>query len=193
MGRHDGRRAAKLAAPGGDADTAGAVAPPALAFSGLPPGTRLADRYRVVRLLGRGGMGEVYEVLDLALAIPVALKTIHLSLARNPLALRRFKREILLARSITHTSVCRIYDLGWAEDRGREVSFLTMELLRGEPLAARLAARGRLASGEALPLVRQMTAALEAAHRAGVVHRDFKSGNVAETRFRFGAGDRAAE
>jgi len=163
---------------GDTAATPAGTVPASASSPSLPPGTRLADRYAVVGLLGRGGMGEVYEALDLALAIPVALKILHPTLARDPRALRRFKCEVLLARSITHTNVCRIYDLGWAEDRGREVSFLTMELLRGETLAARVKARGRLATAEALPLVRQMSAALEAAHRAGVVHRDFKSGNV---------------
>ncbi len=147
------------------------VSPPAFAT-----GDRLANRYRVVRVLGRGGMGEVYEVWDEELAVPVALKMLRLELSDAEEALRRLKREVLLARSISHPHVCRVYDLGHHMN-GQAAWFLTMDLLRGETLQERLD-RGRLPREEILPLVEQMASGLGAAHRAGVVHRDFKSGNV---------------
>src|SRR5678815_4790193 len=77
----------------------------------LPPGTILESRFRIVRLIGRGGMGEVYEAVDLALGIRVALKTMRLGQASGEDGLRRFRREILLARRITHPNVCRVFEL----------------------------------------------------------------------------------
>ncbi|MEL7060452.1 MAG: protein kinase, partial [Acidobacteriota bacterium] len=144
------------------------------------PGSLLAERYRVVAFLARGGMGEVYEADDLALGQRVALKTISARLGADTAAIDRFKREIALARLVTHPNVCRIFDLGRhvPAEGGEPVVFLSMELLRGETLAALLKRRGRLTPAEAQPLAAQMAEALEAAHRAGVVHRDFKSENV---------------
>jgi serine/threonine-protein kinase len=160
--------------------------PPEITGDGPPPSGRpsfaedqlLAGRYRIVRFISRGAGGEVYEAEDLELRVRVALKSIRASIARDPDALARFKREILLARSISHPNVCRIFDLGQHRDGGGGAFFLTMELLDGETLADRIERRGRLPEAEALPLVRQMAAALGAAHDAGVVHRDFKPGNV---------------
>ncbi|MCP3960181.1 MAG: tetratricopeptide repeat protein [bacterium] len=150
-------------------------------------GELLSGRYRIVRFLARGGMGEVYEAEDLELRQHVALKTISAHAGEaDEAAVERFKREIALARSVTHPNVCRIFDLGRhrpasADPDGPKtppVTFLTMELLEGETLSACLIRRGRLSTAEALPLVEQMAAALAAAHRAQVVHRDFKSENV---------------
>src|SRR5205807_1629158 len=93
-------------------------------------------------------------------------------------AVARLRREVQLARKVTHKNVCRIFDLGLHEEGGRATAFLTMELLSGETLAARLARAGPLTPGEALPLLTQMAAALDEAHAAGVLHRDLKSGNV---------------
>ena len=145
------------------------------------PGTQLAQRYQVVRFLAQGGMGEVYEAQDLELRQRVALKTIsphaHGSVGDAPE--ERFKREIALARVVTHPNVCRIFDLGVHVDvQGQRTTFLTMELLEGETLSSLLRRKGRLGTREALPVVRQMAAALDAAHHAGIVHRDFKSENV---------------
>jgi tetratricopeptide (TPR) repeat protein len=128
-------------------------------------------------------MGEVYEAEDLELGESVALKTVRAEIAADLRALERFKTEVHLARKVTHPSACRIFDVFHHRDEsagpgGPDVTFLSMELLRGETLASRLARAGRLAPGEALPLVEQMAGALEAAHRAGVIHRDFKSANV---------------
>ncbi|MFN7941936.1 MAG: tetratricopeptide repeat protein [Thermoanaerobaculia bacterium] len=140
----------------------------------------VAGRYRVLRFIARGGMGEVYEALDLELHSRVALKTIDPRTAESKDAIERFKREILLARRVTHPNVCRIFDVGYhAADGALDPTiFLTMELLEGQTLATRLRTGGPLPPGQALPLVEQMAAALAAAHAAGVVHRDFKSENV---------------
>ena len=150
----------------------------------LLPAQVLADRFRVVRFCGRGGMGEVYEVEDLELGIPVALKILRPDVAVEPDVVARFRREILLARKVTHPNVCRIFDVFHhrAEPSGNapggELVFLTMELLRGETLAERLRRLGRLSVEEVRPLAQQMAEALGAAHAAGIVHRDFKSANV---------------
>ena len=144
----------------------------------LPPGSLVADRYRTGELVGRGGMGAVYEVHDQLLDDTVALKILHAGSTFDPKALRSFKQEVLLARQVSHPNVCRLFDFGVHHTDAGEVPFLTMELLRGETLAARLRASGRMPVEAALPLVRQIAAGLQAAHRAGVVHRDLKTENV---------------
>ncbi len=139
----------------------------------------VAGRYRVVRFLAAGGMGEVYEVEDLELGERVALKTMRVELTDAPHALERFRREAQLARKITHPNVCRVFDVAkHQEPSGDLVVFMTMALLAGESLSARVRRDGPLAVAEALPLVRDLAAALDAAHAAGVLHRDFKSDNV---------------
>jgi Tol biopolymer transport system component len=146
----------------------------------LVAGQEVADRFRIVRLIARGGMGEIYEADDLDLEVTVALKVLRSSLAADPLAVENLRHEIHLARQVAHPNVCRVFDVFRLrlEDRPAAAIGFTMELLHGETLAERLAERGRLSPDEALPLIRQMAAALDAAHRAGVVHRDFKSANV---------------
>jgi len=143
-------------------------------------GDVIAGRYEIVRFLARGSGGEIYEVQDRELRLRVALKTVNPEAAGDRRAQGRFRREILLARQVSHPNVCRIYDLGLhrPEDGGREVMFLTMELLEGRTLADRIEEGGAIDPEEALPLVRQMAGALAAAHGVGVVHRDFKSSNV---------------
>lgn len=149
----------------------------------LAPGDVVAGRFRVVRRLGSGGMGDVYEVWDQDLGAAVALKTLRPDLVRDPTALDRFRREVQLTRQVTHRNVCRVYD--FVHQRGvdvegprHEIMGLTMELLRGETLAEHLSRSGAFAPHEALPIVRQIATALAAAHRVGVVHRDLKCGNV---------------
>ena len=146
----------------------------------LTPGQVLASRYRVVSFLGRGAVGEVYEALDLELDEPVAVKVLRPEIAGDEQALRRFKREVQLARRVTHPHVCRVFDLIYHSDGpdGGPRVFLTMELLRGETLADRLERGGPLSTAEALPIVSQIAQALEAAHANGVIHRDLKSANV---------------
>ena len=146
----------------------------------LASGQLVAARYRVVRFLARGGMGEVYEAEDLELRERVALKTVRSDVARDQVAVERFRREIQLARKVTHPNVCRIFDVAFHGG----LIFLTMELLEGESLAQRLRRAGRLSTEEALPIVRQVAEALHAAHQAGVIHRDLKPGNVVLTESR---------
>lgn len=143
-------------------------------------GAVVAQRYRVLRFVAAGGMGDVYEAQDQELGTRVALKTLRLDLLGDEGAKERFKTEILLARKVTHPHVCRIFDLGThrPDGDGRPVTFLTMEYLQGETLADRMVRAGRLAPEEALPLVGQISEALAAAHRAGVIHRDLKPANV---------------
>ena len=169
-----------------DEDQTWTTGPQAPGRRGEPLLTRhliVADRFRVVRFLARGGMGEVYEVQDQALGTRVALKLLRSEYAGNDEAIERLKREIHLAREVTHRNVCRIFDLvnchiPQKDAAPRVVLGLTMELLKGETLAERLQHSGKMSPDEALPLVFQMAAALDAAHSVGVVHRDFKCSNV---------------
>ena len=140
----------------------------------LPVGARVARRYRVLRMLGRGGMGEVYEVEDELLREGVALKVLSAALQADDRANRRLKRELGLARRITHPNVCRMFDLG--EDGG--VLFVTMELLRGETLAKRLRRSPPIPQSEQSRIAAEICAGMAAAHDAGVIHRDLKSENV---------------
>lgn len=146
------------------------------------PGEIISGRFKILRFIGRGGMGEVYEARDLKLLERVALKTIRSEVASDPKTLERFKKEIQLARRVRHPNVCRMYDLEEHQPlmpgSGPPISFLAMELLEGETLANRLHRQGRMSSEEALPLIRQMADGLAAAHKEGVVHCDFKPGNV---------------
>ncbi|HTG62512.1 MAG TPA: serine/threonine-protein kinase, partial [Terriglobia bacterium] len=138
-------------------------------------GKVVSGRFQIVRFIGRGGMGEVYEAKDLELGAHVALKTIRPEIAWDPRTLARFKQEIQLARHVTHRNVCRMYDLEHCrpDNKGQpDITFLTMELLEGETLAERLSRRGRVRVEEALTLVCQMGEGLAAAHEVGVVHRD---------------------
>ena len=147
--------------------------------SGLPEGALLLERFKLVRLVGRGGMGEVYEARDLRLHATVALKTVRGSAADGGALLDRLRREVQLARAVTHPNVCRVFDLHEGPGpEGRPVAFVTMEFLDGETLAERLHRDGRLPPGEARSLLEQMAEGLAAIHARGLVHRDFKPGNV---------------
>ena len=138
------------------------------------PGSLLAGRYRIVALLGRGGMGEVYRADDLKLAQPVSLKFLPESLAASPSSLARLHNEVRIARQVSHPNVCRVYDIGEAGHQ----SFLTMEYVDGEDLASLLRRIGRLPGDKAIQIARQMCAGLAAAHDKGVLHRDLKPSNV---------------
>ena len=141
---------------------------------GFTPGTVLAERYRVIGLIGRGGMGEVYRADDLKLGQPVALKFLPDRLSSDKALLDRFFSEVRTARSVAHPNVCRVYDV--AEVDGRH--FLSMEYVDGEDLASLLRRIGRLPHDKALELSRQLCAGLAAAHERGVLHRDLKPANV---------------
>jgi tetratricopeptide (TPR) repeat protein/TolB-like protein/predicted Ser/Thr protein kinase len=137
-------------------------------------GTKLAGRYEIMELLGQGGMGAVYKARDMELERFVALKLIRPDLANNPEILRRFKQELILAREVSHRNVIRIFDLGQAEG----FKFITMEFVEGRDLRAPLRERGKLSPDEAVRIIAQVCRALEAAHIAGVVHRDLKPQNI---------------
>src|SRR5436190_15786440 len=138
------------------------------------PGTILADRYRIVGLLGKGGMGEVYRADDLKLAQPVALKFLPDHLLSDGAALARFHREVRVARQVSHKNVCRVYDIGEIDGR----HFLSMEYIKGEELSSLLRRIGRLPQDKALQLARQICAGLAAAHDVGFLHRDLKPANI---------------
>ena len=154
-------------------------------LNGLHPSDVIADRFRIIRFIDRGGMGEVYEAEDLAMRSRhrLALKIIRRKISTNGAVVARFEREIEIGKEVTHRNVCRIYDLGvhHAKDpsgRPVDIVFLTMELLQGSTLALRLSRQGPLSTLEALPLIRQIAEALTAVHAAGVVHCDLKPGNI---------------
>jgi tetratricopeptide (TPR) repeat protein len=144
----------------------------------LAPGDVIAERYRITKLIGRGGMGEVYEARDLLLKEDVALKTLRGDLVGDESLLLRFQQEISIARKVTHPNVCRIFEVGiHRSGEAPPLLFFAMELLHGQTLADRIS-RGRLTREEAFPIAVQLAEGLEAAHRAGIVHADFKSANV---------------
>src|ERR1700731_191019 len=147
------------------------------------PGTTLAGRYRIVSPLGKGGMGEVYRAEDLRLGQTVALKFLPRSLAQTEEALERFKREVRLARQVSHPNVCRVFDIGEISETGEAGknithTFLTMEFVDGEDLASLLRRIGRLSPDKAVEIARQLCAGLAAAHEHGIVHRDLKPANI---------------
>src|SRR5687768_5149911 len=138
------------------------------------PGAIIAERYRIVGLLGRGGMGEVYRADDLKLSQPVALKFLPDHLLSDGAALARFHREVRVARQVSHKNVCRVYDIG--EVNGRH--FLSMEFIKGEELSSLMRRIGRLPQDKAIQIARQVCAGLAAAHDVGFLHRDLKPANI---------------
>lgn len=141
---------------------------PHIAFA---PGEVFAGRYRMVERIGSGGMGDVWRADDLVLETEVALKVIE---STDPAARERIFTEVRLARQITHPAVCRVFDVGEA----RGVIFFSMELIRGEDLAALLRRVGRLPQEKVVDIGRQLCAGLVAAHAQGVLHRDLKPANI---------------
>jgi serine/threonine protein kinase len=149
------------------------TAVPVATSASLESGGMLAGRYRIVRLLGRGGMGEVYLAEDTRLSQTVALKFLPPSLAADPLRFEQFHNEVRVARQVSHPNVCRVYDIG--EDAGR--LFLSMEYVEGDDLAKALS-DGPLDEARAIDVTRQLCAGLAAVHASGVLHRDLKPANV---------------
>ena len=140
----------------------------------FPPGTMVGARYRVVSLLGRGGMGEVYRADDLKLGQVVALKFLPETLERDPQRLERFLNEVRVALRVSHPNVCRVYDVGEVDGR----HFISMEFVDGEDLASLLRRIGRFPEDRATRVARQLCAGVAAAHDRGVLHRDLKPANV---------------
>lgn len=138
------------------------------------PGTLLNGRYRIIALLGKGGMGEVYRATDLTLGQSVALKFLPALGAGDPRLLERFHNEVRIARQVSHPNVCRVYDIGEAEG----LVYLSMEYVDGEDLSTLLKRIGRLPSEKATEIARKICAGLAAAHDRGVIHRDLKPHNV---------------
>lgn len=147
---------------------------PALDEGRFIPGQILAERYRIVALLGKGGMGEVYRADDLRLGQTVAMKFLPEAVSQDGAAQARFHREVRLARQVSHSNVCRVFDIGEAAG----LPFLTMEYIDGEDLSSLLRRIGRLSQDKAVDISRQLCAGLAAAHEAGVLHRDLKPANV---------------
>jgi len=138
------------------------------------PGQIIAERYRVVALAGRGGMGEVYRAEDLTLGQVVALKFLPEALSQDAAGLARFHAEVRTGRQVSHPNVCRVFDIGETEG----TLFLTMEYVDGEDLASVVRRIGRLWPDKATEIARQICAGLAAAHERGVIHRDLKPANV---------------
>lgn len=156
----------------------GAERRPEIGARRLHAGDTLGLRYRIIQTLGVGGMGVVYQAWDEELGVAIALKVIRPEVMADPVSARvieeRFKRELLLARQVTHRNVVRIHDFGEIE----EIKYITMPFIQGEDLATVLRREGRLPLPRALSLARQIAAGLAAAHDAGVVHRDLKPANI---------------
>jgi serine/threonine protein kinase len=165
---YEGRVEQFIPVPALDMDDAGNGGAPPRFPEGQPVGP-----YRIVALIGRGGMGEVYQAQDTRLDRDVALKFLPAHYVDTPDALERFRREARAISSLNHPNICTLYDVG--EHEGQP--FLVMERIEGQSLKQRLAG-GALAAGEALSIASQVCEALEAAHAKGIVHRDIKPANI---------------
>ena len=140
----------------------------------FPPGSQIAERYRILGRLGKGGMGEVYRANDLRLGQTVALKFLPETTAKDPGMLARFYNEVRIARQVTHPNVCRVFDIGDVDGQ----PFISMQFVDGENLASLLLRIGRLPADKAVEMSRRLCAGLAAAHSQGVLHRDLKPANI---------------
>jgi serine/threonine protein kinase len=152
---------------------------PAAAVNGpLQPGQSFGSRYKIIRTLGIGGMGAVYEALDAELSVTVALKVIRPEVMEDPTTAaeieRRFKRELLLARQVTHKNVVRIHDLGDIDG----LKFITMSYVDGSDLSTIVRRDGKLPVQRVMRIARAVASGLVEAHKQGVVHRDLKPANI---------------
>ena len=138
----------------------------------------LAGRYRLIRLVARGGQADVHEAIDESSGKPVAIKMLRAELLDRHDAVERLRREVTLAARIRHRNVARVDGFGIHDDGGRELAFVAMEFLPGETLHARRSRLGRLSAEQALPIVAQVATGLAAAHAQNIIHRDLKPGNV---------------
>ena len=166
--------AAAAAAPASDISQLTSSSSAVVEDGRFAPGTLLGGRYRILGLLGRGGMGEVYRATDLMLGQAVALKFLPAEASQNPRLLERFHGEVRVARLVSHPNVCRVFDIGEMDG----TPFISMEYVDGEDLASLLLRIGRLPADKALEIARKLCAGLAAAHDRGVIHRDFKPQNI---------------
>lgn len=174
MSTATGAAAEPLGAPAESPPVARIISSDSIPAGGFTPGTILADRYRIIGLLGRGGMGEVYRADDLKLGQPVALKFLPPKFAEDAVRRERFFAEVRITRQLSHPNICRVYDI--QEIDGRH--FLSMEFIDGEDLASLIKRIGYLSIEKALEIARQLAAGLAAAHERGVLHRDLKPANI---------------
>ncbi|UTT48688.1 serine/threonine-protein kinase [Rhodococcus gordoniae] len=145
----------------------------------LSSGAMIADRYRLQRLIATGGMGQVWEGLDTRLDRRVAVKVLKAELSGDEDFLARFRFEARTTAQLNHPGIAGVFDYGETTDaEGQSIAYLVMELVHGEPLNAVLSRLGRLSLPHALDMLEQTGRALQAAHNAGVVHRDVKPGNI---------------
>jgi tetratricopeptide (TPR) repeat protein len=148
--------------------------PEPASYDAIVPGAVLGGRYEILRLLGQGGMGAVFEARDREVDRVVALKVVRPELAGNPTILPMFKRELVLARQVTHRNVIRIYDLGLVND----LRFITMQYVDGHDLHSLLQEKHKYSPEEASAIIVQVCEGLAAAHQQNVVHRDLKPHNI---------------
>lgn len=160
--------------PGGGEDSGTGPAKGSIDGGRFTAGTLFDNRYRIVGLVGRGGMGEVYRADDLKLGQTVALKFLPAEVTHDPERLQRFLEEVRIARRITHPNVCRVHDI----DESDGLHFLSMEYVDGGNLASLLRRIGRLPSEKALQMALEICAGLQAAHEQGILHRDLKPANI---------------
>jgi serine/threonine protein kinase len=140
----------------------------------LAIGSLFAERYEILKELGKGGMGVVYRVKDQKLDEEMALKVLKPEIAAHKETIERFKNELKFARKIAHRNVCKMYDLN--EDE--KILYITMEYVKGEDLKSLIRGKGKYAEKEAIATARQVCEGLAEAHELGVIHRDLKPQNI---------------
>ena len=147
-------------------------------MAALTTDTELSGRYRLTGRIATGGMGEVWRAEDTLLHRTVAVKVLKSELTSDPTFLERFRAEARNTAALSHPGIAAVHDYGEVDNDGERTAYLVMELVRGEPLSAILLRTGRLPVARTLDIIGQAAAALEAAHRTGMVHRDVKPGNL---------------
>ncbi|MDF3069709.1 MAG: hypothetical protein K0R38_5310, partial [Polyangiaceae bacterium] len=152
----------------------------------LEPGQLIDGKYRIVKLIGEGGMGAVYMGENVRINRKVAIKVLHAAYTGNQEVMQRFEREAQAAGRIGNDHILEVLDLGQLGDGDH---FIIMEYLEGEPLSGRIKSRGRLMPREATPIIRQVLEGLGAAHAAGIIHRDLKPDNIFILREKAGVPD----
>ena len=152
----------------------------------LQAGQIIDEKYRIVRPIGEGGMGAVYEGENVLIKRRVAIKVLHPSGRANEEAVARFEREAQAAGRIGSDHILEVLDLGTLEDGSH---YMVMEYLDGEPLSERIKRLGRMNASQIVPLIRQTLRGLQAAHDAGIIHRDLKPDNVFVLREKAGQPD----
>lgn len=140
----------------------------------LTTGSTFAGRYQVIEELGKGGMGNIYKVLDTKVNEKIALKLINMETSSDEKTIERFSNELKLARKVSHRNICRMYDLG--EEQGTH--YITMEFVAGEDLKNSITRMGPLTPARAVSIAKQLCKGLAEAHKSGVIHRDLKPQNI---------------